>query len=176
MLTRIARTSVIIALHTVWWVMPADLTSCHHRESGDVEPEVESFPYRQTQGTLGKEFSFVSSNNRNVIIKALKKAENSDEYVVRVYEMGGEKVQDAVLSFAGEIASACEADGTEKSIGSAEFSGNGLSVSIKPYSVKTFKVRLKSSGEDAYQLQYASLSLSYNYNVHHSTSFAVKLI
>ena len=30
-------------------------------------------------------------------------------------EMGGEKVQDAVLSFAGEIASAYEADGTEKS-------------------------------------------------------------
>ena len=112
---------------------------------------------------MGKEFSFVSSNNRNVIIKALKKAENSDEYVVRVYEMGGEKVQDAVLSFAGEIASVCEADGTEKSIGSAEFSGNGLSISIKPYSIKTFKVRLKSSGEDAYQLQYASLPLSYNY-------------
>ena len=64
--------------------------------------------------------------------------------------------------FAGEIASAYEADGTEKSIGSAEFSGNGLSVSIKPYSIKTFKVRLKSSGEDAYQLQYASLPLSYN--------------
>ncbi len=63
---------------------------------------------------------------------------------MRVYEIGGEKVQDAVLSFAGEIASACEADGTEKSIGSAEFSGNGLSVSIKPYSIKdiqgTFEV------------------------------------
>ena len=72
-------------------------------------------------------------------------------------------MQDAVLSFAGEIASVCEADGTEKSIGSAEFSGNGLSISIKPYSIKTFKVRLKSSGEDAYQLQYASLPLSYNY-------------
>jgi alpha-mannosidase len=124
---------------------------------------LKAFRTDKHKGTLGKEFSFVSSNNRNVIIKALKKAENSDEYVVRVYEMGGEKVQDAVLSFAGEIASACEADGTEKSIGSAEFSGNGLSVSIKPYSVKTFKVRLKSSGEDAYQLQYASLSLSYNY-------------
>ena len=123
---------------------------------------LKAFRTDKHKGTLGKEFSFVSSNNRNVIIKALKKAENSDEYVVRVYEMGGEKVQDAVLSFAGEIASACEADGTEKSIGSAEFSGNGLSVSIKPYSVKTFKVRLKSSGEDAYQLQYASLPLSYN--------------
>ena len=124
---------------------------------------LKAFRTDKHKGTLGKEFSFVSSNNRNVIIKALKKAENSDEYVVRVYEMGGEKVQDAVLSFAGEIASACEADGTEKSIGSAEFSGNGLSVSIKPYSIKTFKVRLKSSGEDAYQLQYASLPLSYNY-------------
>ena len=124
--------------------------------------KLKAFRTDKHRGTLGKEFSFVSSNNRNVIIKALKKAENSDEYVVRVYEIGGEKVQDAVLSFAGEIASACEADGTEKSIGSAEFSGNGLSVSIKPYSIKTFKVRLKSSGEDAYQLQYASLRLSYN--------------
>lgn len=73
---------------------------------------------------MGKEFSFVSSNNRNVIIKALKKAENSDEYVVRVYEIGGEKVQDAVLSFAGEIASAYEADGTER-------------VSVRPNSVET---------------------------------------
>lgn len=125
--------------------------------------KLKAFRTDKHRGTLGKEFSFVSSNNRNVIIKALKKAENSDEYVVRVYEMGGEKVQDAVLSFAGEIASVCEADGTEKSIGSAEFSGNGLSISIKPYSIKTFKVRLKSSGEDAYQLQYASLPLSYNY-------------
>ena len=124
--------------------------------------KLKAFRTDKHRGTLGKEFSFVSSNNRNVIIKALKKAENSDEYVVRVYEIGGEKVQDAVLSFAGEIASAYEADGTEKSIGSAEFSGNGLSVSIKPYSIKTFKVRLKSSGEDAYQLQYASLPLSYN--------------
>ena len=84
---------------------------------------------------LGRGVLFVSSNNRNVIIKALKKAENSDEYVVRVYEIGGEKGGDAVLSFAGEIASACEADGTEKSIGSAEFSGNGLSVSIKAFPV-----------------------------------------
>ena len=77
--------------------------------------------------------------------------------------MGGEKMQNATLSFAGEIVSACEADGTEKTIGSAKFSGNGLSVSIKPYSIKTFKVRLKPSGEDTYQLQYAALPLPYNY-------------
>lgn len=125
--------------------------------------KLKAFRTDKHKGTLGKEFSFVSSDNRNVVIKALKKAENSDEYIVRVYEMGGEKVEDATLSFAGEIVSACEADGTEKTVGSARFSGNGLSVSIKPYSLKTFKVRLKPSEEDACPLQYAALPLSYNH-------------
>lgn len=65
--------------------------------------KLKAFRTDKHRGTLGKEFSFVSSNNRNVIIKALKKAENSDEYVVRVYEIGSEKVQDAVLSLQAKL-------------------------------------------------------------------------
>nr|AIA85862.1 CAZy families CBM32/GH38 protein [uncultured Bacteroides sp.] len=65
---------------------------------------------------LGKSFTFVDSDNKDVVIKALKKAELSDEYVVRVYETGGKMKQNAGISFAGEIVSACEADGTEKKL------------------------------------------------------------
>lgn len=125
--------------------------------------KLKAFRTGKHKGELGKEFSFVSSNNRNVLIKALKKAESSDEYVVRVYETGGENTQNATLTFAGDIVAAYEADGTEKTIGTAGFSGNGLSVNIKPYSIKTYKVRLKPSGQAACELQYASLPLPYNY-------------
>lgn len=113
-------------------------------------------------GTLGKSFSLVNSNNKNVVVKTVKKAEISDEYVVRVYETGGEKVQQAEITFAGDILSANEADGTEKTIGNASFNGNKLQVSVSPYSMKTYKVKLKSSGSPAAKLQYAALPLNYN--------------
>lgn len=113
-------------------------------------------------GTLGKSFSLVNSDNKSVVVKTVKKAEVSDEYVVRVYETGGEKAQQAEITFAGDILSANEADGTEKTIGNASFNGNKLQVSVSPYSVKTYKVKLKSSGNPAAKLQYAALPLSYN--------------
>lgn len=94
------------------------------------------------KGELGKEYSFLSSDNANVTVRALKKAEVSNEYVVRVYENAGQSQQTAHITFAGNIVKAVEADGTEKTIGDASFSGNKLNVSIKPFSVKTYKVVL----------------------------------
>lgn len=123
---------------------------------------LKAFQTTKHKGTLGKEFSFATSDNRNVIIKALKKAESSDEYVVRVYETGGEKSQQATLSFAGDILNANEADGTEKTIGAANFNGNKLQITIKPYSVKTFKVRLKSAAQPASEPEYVNLPLNYD--------------
>lgn len=124
--------------------------------------QLKAFQPSKHKGTLGKEFSFATSNNQNVLIKALKKAESSDEYVVRVYETNGEKVQNAVLTFAGDIINASEADGTEKTIGDAPFSGNQLQIAINPYSIKTFKIRLKPSNHTENELKHAYLSLNYN--------------
>lgn len=124
--------------------------------------KLKAFSTSKHQGTLGKEFSFASSDNENVIVKAIKKAENSDEYVVRVYEIGGEKKQKATITFAGNIIDACEADGTEKEIAQAQFSDNMLSLNIKPFSIKTFKVRLKKSELEPFELQYTHLLLNYN--------------
>lgn len=114
------------------------------------------------KGALGKEFSFVSSDNSNVVIKALKKAQEGDEYVIRVYETGGEKSQQASLTFAGDILSASEADGTEKTTGSASFAGNKLKVNITPYSIRTYKVRLKPSALPLNGNSYAPLPLKYD--------------
>lgn len=131
------------------------------KKSEVLNQRVKAFTAEKHSGTLGKTFSFVSSNNDNVVIKALKKAESSDEYVVRVYETGGNSQQNAVLTFAGIITSADEADGTEKSIGSAVFRGNQLEVSIQPNSIKTYKLRLETGKKD--RMKYEQLPLDYNH-------------
>ena len=68
---------------------------------------------------MGRTFSMVSSDNPNVIIKALKKAVDADEYVVRVYDVAGKGTQSARLTFAGKLVEAVETDGTEKEIAKA---------------------------------------------------------
>lgn len=131
------------------------------KEAEVLNQRIKAFTAEKHSGTLGKTFSFVSSNNDNVVIKALKKAESSDEYVVRVYETGGNSPQNAVLTFAGTITSADEADGTEKSLGSAVFKGNQLEIAIQPNSIKTYKLRLSTGKKD--RMKFEQLPLDYNH-------------
>lgn len=132
------------------------------RQAELLNQKLKVFQTDEHKGSLGKSFSFVSSNNRNVLIKALKKAESTDEYVVRVYEVGGKKGQRATLSFAGEIQEACEADGTEKRIRDAVFAGKDLQIVISPYTIKTFKIKLKPSLLEKSVLNTRYLPLNYD--------------
>ena len=122
------------ALKPAWAVAQADR----------LNSRLKTFAATRHKGALGTAFSFLQSDNENVVVRALKQAETSGEYVVRVYEMGGKAQQQARLTFAADIAEAVEADGTEKTIGKAVFSGRQLVVDIKPYSVKTYKLKLKT--------------------------------
>jgi len=130
------------------------------REAEVLNQRIKAFRTDKHSGTLGKTFSFASSNNSNVVVKALKKAESSDEYVVRVYETGGKAAQNAELTFAGNIISAVEADGTEKTIGRATFNGNRLQVSIQPNSIKTYKLRLNNGAKQ--ELKCEQFPLNYD--------------
>ena len=124
--------------------------------------KLKSFVSTKHQGLLGNSFSFLSSDNDQVFVRALKRAEVSDEYVVRVYEMGGKQTQRATLTFASDIAEATEVDGTEKTKGTASFSGKGLQVVIKPFSVKTFKVKLKNENRQKMEVDAYMLPLTYD--------------
>ena len=112
------------------------------QQAATLNQRVKAFAVGKHAGDLGKSFSLLSSNNPNVAIKAFKKAETGDEYVVRVYETGGNDMQEAVLTFARPVTAASTADGTEKTTGTASFNGNELKVSVKPNSISTYKVKL----------------------------------
>lgn len=112
------------------------------RQADRLNSPLRTFYAQRHAGKLGKKFSFVTSDNDCVVVRALKRAEVSDEYVIRVYEMSGKGTQKAHLTFPTEIVSAVEADGTERTLKQAQAEGSSLLVDIKPYSVKTYKVKL----------------------------------
>ncbi|KAA6327524.1 Mannosylglycerate hydrolase [termite gut metagenome] len=123
---------------------------------------IQAFFAENHNGFLGKSFSFAQINNTNVIVKAIKQAEKSDEYVVRMYETTGKSAQPAALTFAGNILSAKELNGTEDEIGEASFAGKELRFEIKPFGIKTFKVKLQSPAETLASIQSVALPLDYN--------------
>jgi alpha-mannosidase len=73
---------------------------------------------------------------------ALKKAELSDEIIVRVVETDGRAAENVHLTFAAPIVGAREVNGQEQPIGSATVSGGELVTALRPYQLRTFAIKL----------------------------------
>lgn len=97
------------------------------------------------EGSLGKSFGFAALNSDKVAVKAVKQAEESDEIIVRVYELTGAAQYNVELSFATDIIAAREVNGREQAVGAADFSGNKLHFNLTKYQPRTFAVKLASS-------------------------------
>lgn len=130
------------------------------QEADVLNQRIKAFATVKHAGKLGKSFSMAASDNVNVTIKALKMAESSDEYVVRVYETGGKASQNANITFAADIVAAVEADGTEKTIGKTAFQGKQLQISIQPNSIKTYKVKLAKQSKKPLKYEHLPLNLN----------------
>ena len=90
-------------------------------------------------GTLPAEHSFVSIENPNVTLTAIKKAEDSDALVFRMYEWAGEPTQ-VKLHIPPGATAATETNLMEKPEGTAlDISGDTITVPIKPYEILTIQ-------------------------------------
>jgi alpha-mannosidase len=96
-------------------------------------------------GALGKSFSLMGVGNSRVRVLAVKKAEESDEVVVRLVELDGKNAPDVHLRFAGGLASAREVTGQEQPLGAAKVSGGELVTDFSPYQLRTFALKLAPS-------------------------------
>jgi alpha-mannosidase len=132
------------------------------RQSTMLNSPLRAFTVAKHKGALGREWSFLQSDNEHVVVRTMKHAEVSDEYVVRVHEVGGKTTQHARLTFPAAIVQAVEADGTERTLSAASFDGRQLQVAIQPNSVKTYKVKLVSSQPLPAEGKYQTLPLAYN--------------
>ena len=102
----------------------------------------------QHEGPLGKSFSLVKLSNDQVEVMALKKAEDSDEWIVRLHETEGKTADGVKLTFAGDVSAAREVDGQEREIGDATIDGGAITLSMTPYSMRSFAVKLATPSAD----------------------------
>jgi alpha-mannosidase len=93
-------------------------------------------------GSLGKEFSLVKIDNPRIRVLALKKAEMSDEVVLRMVELDGKPESNVHVHFAGPVTAAREVNGQELPVGSATVEGGALVTNFTAYQPRTFALKL----------------------------------
>jgi alpha-mannosidase len=101
-----------------------------------------AFESPKHQGFLGKSFSLLKVSNDRIRVLALKKAEASDEVIVRLVEVDGKTVDNVRLAMAAPILSAREVNGQEQPLGPAKTVGGELATSFGPYQPRTFALKL----------------------------------
>lgn len=122
---------------------------------------LQAFQTVSQAGPLGKNFGLLSCNNSNVMVKAIKKAENSAEIIVRLQELAGQS-QTAQLSFASTITAARQVTGAEDPIGSLSPVGNKLTVSLSSNQPVSLAITLAGPGSLVNKPVSTAITLPYN--------------
>jgi alpha-mannosidase len=95
-----------------------------------------------SEGTLPNRFSFATINEPSVIIETIKKSEDDDSIVIRLYESEGSRKSDVEMTFFKEIKKVYETNLIEEEPKEIHINGNSFKFDITPYEIKTFKVLL----------------------------------
>jgi alpha-mannosidase len=121
-----------------------------------------AFQTKPHDGKLGKEFSFAWLNSPQVTIKAIKKAENSDEIVIRFQEMFGQKVGNVQLNLPVAVTAAREINGAEEPVGEARLVDGKLVFNMTSYESKTFAIKIADAPSKVTPKDNSPLKLDYN--------------
>lgn len=113
-------------------------------------------------GSLGKTFSLMSTGSSQVRVLALKRAENSDEFVLRLVELHGSNAGRVQVRFAGPIAAAREIDAQEQHLGSATLREGVLEADFSGYQPRSFALRLGAPPARAAGVKSEPAPLSYD--------------
>jgi alpha-mannosidase len=101
-----------------------------------------AFQAQPHAGVLGRSLAFLDLNDPDgqVAVRAFKKAEDSDELVVRVQELYGRSAGRVQMALPTGILSAREVNAAEEPVGNAQVTDGKLTFALKPYQPRTFAV------------------------------------
>lgn len=99
----------------------------------------------ETNGTgeLPTEFSIVSCDKNNIIVDTLKQCEDSEAYIIRLYDAYNCR-STAKLSFGLQLDSAEICDLMENTVSKLAINGNSVTVPVGNYEIQTIKVTFKN--------------------------------
>jgi len=121
-----------------------------------------AFTTSKHAGELGREFSLLRVSNPRIRLLALKKAEQSDEVIVRLVELDGKPQSDVRIAFGTPIIAAREVNGQEQPVGTATVNSGALVTSFSAYQPRTFAVKLATSQSRIEALHSAAVALKYD--------------
>ena len=121
-----------------------------------------AFSTSKHAGPLGREFSLLKVSSPRIRVLALKKAELSDEVIVRLVELDGRPQPDVRISFAAPVTSAREVNGQEQPVGEASVKNGVLLTSFTAYQPRTFAVRLTASNNTVPGVDSAPVALPFD--------------
>ncbi len=113
-------------------------------------------------GALGREVSLLKVSNARIRVLALKKAELSDEIVVRMVELDGKTQPEVRVSFNVPVSAAREVNGQEQPVGAATVNGGALVTSFSAYQPRTFALRLEAPTTKVAEVSSVPVSLKYD--------------
>jgi len=121
-----------------------------------------AFEVPKHAGALGREFSLLKVNNPRIRVLALKKAEHSDEMIVRLVELDGKPQPNVRVSLHTPITAAREVNGQEQPLGSATVADGALVTSFSAYQPRTFAIRLAAPPAKVAAVHSMPVSLHYD--------------
>lgn len=121
-----------------------------------------AFETAKHSGALGREFSLLKVSNPRIRVLALKKAEESDEVIVRMVELDGMPQANVRVSFAAQISAAREVNGQEQPVGPATVTDGALVTSFTAYQPRTFAVKLAPASTKVSGVRSAPVKLTYD--------------
>lgn len=124
-----------------------------------------AFLAEKHEGNLGASYSFGSVSDDGILIRAIKKAEKTDEIIVRVNEGINQQHTGVRLTLGEGIEKAREVYASEEPIGSAVCQDGALVFDIAPYAVKTFALKLKKPSAKLTPAENTPLPLPFNCGV-----------
>ena len=99
-------------------------------------------PLAAQDGPLPESYSFVSVDAPGVVVEAVKRAEDGNGIIVRLYETWGMRTR-AVLSVPGSTRAVTPCTAMEDACGEAAVPENGgIPFQIRPFEFKTFRIEL----------------------------------
>ena len=123
------------------------------------------FQTAKHDGPLGKSLSMAHVSTPQVAIRALKKAEESNEVVIRLVELNGQPAAGVAVTVGAGIASGRELRGDEEPLGSATVRDGKLVLDMKPYQPRTFALKLVDPPARVAPPRTAPVQLPYNLDV-----------
>ena len=121
-----------------------------------------AFSTSNHKGSLGRTFSLMNVSSPRLRILALKKAEASDEVIVRLVELDGKPEPNVRVSFAAPITAAREVNGQEQPVGPATLADGSLVTSFGAYQPRTFALRFGAPSTQVARTQSVPVPLHYD--------------